>query len=256
MVATTLDAAPARAGYFYVWMAAACVLVAFGGFAETYWLQLAPGTFVGAPLLHIHATLFSAWTLLLLSQTWLAAHGRLQRHRAWGLVGISLATALVFVGTATAIESMRGRIPHDGDAARGFLIVPLSALAVFAGFFVAAVANINRPDWHKRFMLVATVSLLQAAVARFLFLAATGGGPGARPGLTHPPPIMTAVMGGLITDLLLMAGIVYDWRSRGRPHPAYLIGLGVLIASQFARVPISASPAWYAIADSIGHIAG
>ncbi len=33
--------------WFYVWMAGACVLVAFVGFAPTYWLQLAPGTVVG-----------------------------------------------------------------------------------------------------------------------------------------------------------------------------------------------------------------
>jgi len=256
MVATTLSSAPSRAGYFYVWMAGICALIAFGGFAETYWLQLIPGTFTGSPLLHLHGALFSAWTLLFLSQTWLASQGRLDHHRAWGLVGISLATAMVFVGSATAITNMVGRLARDGDAARGFLIVPLSALGVFAIFFAAAVADINRSEWHKRFMLVATASLLQAAVARFFFIAATGGGPGARPGLAHPPPMMTTVMGGLLVDLLVVAGAVYDWRTRGRPHPAYLIGLAVLLASQFMRLPISTSPTWYAIADSLGRIAG
>src|SRR4051794_35676826 len=69
MVATTLNPARASTGYFYVWMAAACVAVAFGGFAPTYWLQVPAGTFVGAPILHLHGLVFSAWTLLLLSQT-------------------------------------------------------------------------------------------------------------------------------------------------------------------------------------------
>ena len=51
-------------------------LIAFVGFAPTYWLQLTPGTFVGSPLLHLHGLLFSAWPLYLLLQTALAARGR------------------------------------------------------------------------------------------------------------------------------------------------------------------------------------
>lgn len=256
MVAATIGRTRVGAGYFYVWMAAVCALIAFGGFAETYWLQLAPGTFIGSPLLHLHGALFSAWTLLLVSQTWLAANDRLDHHRAWGLVGISLATALLFVGMATAITSMVGRIPADGDVARGFLIVPVTALGAFVVLFIAAIANINRSDWHKRFMLVATFSLLQAAVARVMFVIITGGGPGARPGLSHPPPIMTTVVGGLIVDMLVVAGMVYDWRTRGRPHPAYLIAGALLLFSQLIRVPISQSPTWYAIADHLARFAG
>ena len=72
-------------------MAVVCALVAIGGFAPTYWLQLAARTFVRPPLFHLHGALFTAWTLLLLSQTILAVQGRLDHHRAWGLVGISLA---------------------------------------------------------------------------------------------------------------------------------------------------------------------
>lgn len=256
MVATTITPARTGAGRFYVGMAGVCALVAFGGFAETYWLQLIPGTFVGGPLLHLHGALFSAWTLLLLSQTWLAANGRLDHHRAWGLVGVSLATALVFVGMATAIESMVGRLAVDGDAARGFLIVPVTALGGFAVLFAAAVANINRPEWHKRFMLVATFSLIQAAVARVMFVLATGGGPGARPGLSHPPPIATTVVGGLIVDLLVLVSMAYDWRTRGRPHPAYLVAGAVLLVSQLIRIPISQSHTWYAIADSLAKFGG
>lgn len=252
MVATTI-LTPARtgSGYFYVWMAAVSVLVAFGGFAETYWLQLLGGTFIGGPLLHLHGALFSAWTLLLFSQTWLAARGQLDHHRAWGLVGISLATALVFVGLATAVHGMTGRIPADGDAARRFLIVPVTAIGGFAILFVAAIANINRADWHKRFMLVATFSLLQAAVARFFFLAATGGGPGARPGLAPAVPVATSLAGGAVVDLLIVAGAIYDWRSRGRVHPAYWIGGAVMVALQIVRVPLSNTSAWLAFADHL-----
>jgi hypothetical protein len=135
MVAVALDAGRAKVSHFYVWMAAACALVAFGGFAPTYWLQLPAGAFVGPPLLHLHGALFSTWTLLLLSQTLLAANGRLNYHRAWGLAGISLATAMVVIGLAAAVLTLTtGLAAGYGDHSRAFLILPVSGIALFAGF--------------------------------------------------------------------------------------------------------------------------
>jgi hypothetical protein len=257
MVATTLSPARERAGHFYVWMAAVCALVAFGGFAPTYWLQLSAGTFVGPPLLHIHGVLFFAWTVLLLSQTALAANGQLNDHRAWGLVGISLATAMVIVGVAAAIHTLMTALAAGyGDAARAFLILPLSAIGLFAGFFIAAVANIRRPEAHKRLILLATISLLQAAMGRIFFVLATGGGPGLRPGLGPPPPLAIGVVPSLILELLIVAGMVYDWRTRGRPHRVWLIGAAVMMAVILLRGPLSGTSAWLAFADGMAHIGG
>jgi hypothetical protein len=177
MVAVALDAGRAKVRYFYVWMAAVCALVAFGAFAPTYWLQLPAGTFVGPPLLHGHGTLFSAWTLLLPSQTLLAANGRLEHHRAGGLAGISLATAMVVIGLAAAILTLTSGLASGyGDLSRAFLIPPVSGMVLSGGLFIAAIANIRRPEAHKRLMLLATISLLQAAMARVFFVLVTGGG--------------------------------------------------------------------------------
>jgi hypothetical protein len=247
----------AKVGHFYVWMAAACALVAFGGFAPTYWLQLPAHTFVGPPLLHVHGALFSAWTLLLLSQTLLAANGRLDHHRAWGLAGISLATAMVVIGLAAAILTLtRGLAAGYGDHSRAFLILPVSAISLFAGFFIAAIANIRRPEAHKRFMLLATIALLQAAMGRIFFVLVTGGGPGLRPGLGPPPPLVIGLVPSLIIELLIVAGIIHDWRTRGRPHPVWLIGGAVMTAVVLLRGPVSGTSGWLAFADALAHIAG
>ena len=257
MVATTMSAVRERGRYFYVWMAGVCALIAFGGFAPTYWLQLAPGTFVGPALLHIHSALFSAWMLLLLSQTWLASQGRLDHHRAWGLVGVALASAMVVVGLATAIYSMNIELAAGKEAARGFLVVPVVAIGLFAGFFVAAILNIRRPDVHKRLILLATISLLQAAMGRVAFLIVSGGaGPGARPGLAPLPPLALTVGPSLALELLIVAGAVYDWRTRGRPHPVWIVGAVVMTAAVLLRAPLAATPGWIAFADALGHIAG
>lgn len=250
------NSTPSAASHFYVWMAAICVLIAFGGFAPTYWLQLGPGTFVGPPLLHIHAALFSAWTLLLLTQALFIATGRVVSHRAFGLAGISLATAMVLFGLAAAIHSLdHGLAAGYGDRSRAFVIVPISAICLFAGFVIAAIANIRRPEWHKRLMLLATISVLQAAVGRVFFLLITGGGPGLRPGLGMPLPLAFTVAPGLLLDLLIVAGIVYDWRTRGKPHPAWLAGGAIMTAVILLRVVVGTTAPWLAFADALAHIA-
>lgn len=235
---------------FYVTMAAVCVAIAFGGFFGTYWLQIAHGTFNGSAMMHLHGLLFSLWTLFFLSQAMLVANRRLKSHRKWGLLGISLATAMLFTGLAVAIQGLHARLDAGyGDAARAFTIVPVTAILLFAGFVIAAIRNLRRPEWHKRFMLLATISLLQAAIARFFFLAATGGGPGMRPGLGPPLPVEATMVAGFIVASLIVAAMIHDWRAHGRVHPAYWWGFGVTMLVQLSRPLVAYTDAWYRVTD-------
>ena len=241
----------------FVVMAGLCVVIAFGAFAQTYWLQVAAGTFVGTPMLHLHGLLFSIWTIFFLSQAALIANGRYANHRAWGLAGIALATAMLFTGIAVAIGGMQDRIAHGyAEAGRSFFIVPMSAILLFAVFVTAAMVQRRRADWHKRFMLVASAALLNAAFARFFFLAATGGGPGMRPGMGPPRPPEFVLPAGLLADSVIVLAMLFDWRTRGRPHRAYLWGLGVILAVQLLRGPISRTEAWSAFADFLSRFSG
>jgi len=243
--------------WFYVWMAGACVVVAFVGFAPTYWLQLAPGTVVGSPLLHLHALLFSAWTLFFLLQTTFAARRRVDRHRAWGLLGISLATAMVLVGFAVANEVLEKRLAAGfGDRARAFHIAATSLITLFGGFVFAAIVYVKRPETHKRLMLLATVSMIPPAIARLFFAMSVGMGAGLRPGLGPPRTVESVLIPSLIADALILAGVVYDVRTRGRIHPAYLIGGTIIVAIQLLRVPLSTTQGWYAIADFLARFSG
>jgi hypothetical protein len=259
MTTAVIDAGVVRdaARWFYVWMAGACALVAFVGFAPTYWLQLAPGTFVGSPLLHLHGLLFSAWTLFFLAQTTFVATGRLDRHRGWGLAGISLATAMVLVGFAAADEVLTRRLAAGyGDRARAFHIVSTSMAALFGVFVVAAIAYVRRPEIHKRLMLLATISVLPPAIARMFFAVNAGMGAGLRPGLGAPRTVDSVLLSALLADLLIVAAMSYDWRRRGRVHPAYLIGGGIILAVQLLRAPLSTTRWWYAIADFLAGFNG
>jgi hypothetical protein len=232
-------------------MAALFMLIAFTAFVATYWAKVATGTFTGAPILHVHGALFFTWTLFFLVQTALVASGRTPDHRAWGMAGISLATAMAITIVLAAINSMRvaGALGMT-DEARRFSYVSLSGLVLFAGFMTAAIVWVRRSDLHKRLMILAMIPLMHASVARFfilLFAPADAKG---------PPPVFVSVPPGLAVDLLLVAAMAYDWRARGRPHPVYLMGGALLLANQLLAVPISATPTWMAIATWVQSLAG
>ncbi|HJP69607.1 MAG TPA: hypothetical protein VJ846_11960 [Sphingomicrobium sp.] len=242
---------------FFLWLATICAAIAILGFMPTYWLQLPARTFVGPPLLHIHAALNTAWVLFLISQAWLVSEGRLRNHRNWGLAGISLASVVVVVGFATAIESLNYELAHGGsDAARAFFTVPIFSMTVFAGFTASAIACTRRPEWHKRLIIAGTVSLVGAAAGRVGFLIGVGHGPGLRPGLLPPPPQSLPVIAGLLMQLILIAGMVHDKRSRGSIHPAWTVALSVSIAAILLQVPLSHTAGWLAFADWTTHMAG
>lgn len=256
-MATFARTAAARRDQFYFWMTLALGVIAIGGFMPTYWLQLPAQTFKGPPILHIHGVLCTGWILFLIAQAWLVSEGRIRSHKDWGLAGIALATVVTLLGVIVAIVGLRQELQLGfGDASRSFLIVPLTAIGLFAVFTGAAVANVRRPDWHKRLMIIGTIGLVEAAAARVGFVLATGGGPGARPGLFPPAPPMPVIITGLLLELLMVAGMFHDKRTMGRVHPAWWVGAGVYTATVFLRFPVGHTAAWIAFADAATRVAG
>lgn len=251
MVTASVSVVGTKSRWFYVGMALAFMTIAFVGFIPTYWAKLATGTFSGAPILHIHGGLFFTWTLFYLMQTTLVATGRVADHRAWGMAGIALATAMGFTVILAAINSMKAaELIGMGDQARRFSVVSLTALAFFAAAFAGAIAQIRRPETHKRLMILAMLPLMQAAMAR-LFMTFLS-----PPGAVGPPPVFVAIPPGLTIDLLLVAAMVHDWRTRGRIHPVYLVGGPLLLAQQLLTLPLSATAAWMSFARAVESLAG
>ena len=232
--------------YFYFYMALSCAAVAFLGFAPTYWVPMARGAFKAGPIVHIHGLVFFAWTLFFVFQTWLAATGRIARHRATGMIGVSFATAMTIFGILAAINVMKlSASIGQRDEGIAFAIVPLSGIAFFAIVFAWAVAVVRQPEMHKRLMLLAGISILDAAVARWFltFLAP--------PGAVGPPPVSVTIAPALVACLLLVVALVVDWRARGRPHPVYVYGGLALVCLKVLNLPISASSAWHAFAGGM-----
>jgi len=238
--------------YFYVWMAGAFILVAFGGFVPTYWAPVVAGTFRAPPIIHVHGMLMFAWTLFYFLQTTLVATGRTPDHRSWGLAGISLFTVIacaILVGQMAVLK--HNDALGMGDAARRFSAVTLCGWPMMVGLFTLAIVNIKRPEVHKRLMVLLMAAMMTPAIARLFltFLAP----PSATAG---PPPPFVSIPPALVADLFIVVAIVRDWRKFGRPHPVYLYGGAVVLAQQVLTVPFAATSTWMAIARAFESLAG
>jgi hypothetical protein len=181
----------------------------------------------------------------------LASSGRIASHRTWGMVGNSLATAMTIFGVLASIRQMQNAAALGLEGAgKEFAFVPLGGITFFAVTFILAIKNVTRSEWHKRLMILATIFILDAPVARWfmMFLA-----PPSPPG---PPPVAVDVPPALTAALLVAVAMLFDWRTRGRPHEVYLIGGTALIAIKLLRMPISQTPAWHAVANFVLGLAG
>jgi len=252
MTTITKDAgAGGRLGDFYSWTALGCVLTAFLGFIPTFWMPVAAGKFAANPVVFMHGIGFFIWTLFALAQTSLIPAGRAALHRSVGLAGISFATLLTVLGLLAALNSLQSGIAAgQASGAEAFLIVPLTVIVPFAVLFTCAIANIRRPEFHKRLMLLATVSVLNAPVARPLIIWVYKLPP------TGQLPVWIDVPASYLSYLLIVPALIYDWRTRGRIHPVYMIVVPILVLIPLAVMPISDSAAWHGFAKGFAALAG
>ena len=221
-------------------MAVAMAFTVFAGFAPTYYLRFFNGgpnaTISGRPftaLVHVHAVLFTAWVVLFIVQTTLIASRRIAVHRRLGVAGAVLASAMVMAGTSLAITSAaRGAGPPGVDPLV-FLATPIFDMVLFATFVITAVALRRNKEAHKRLMLLAYVSIVDAAVARI-------------PGV---PPGPFAFYG--VAFLFVVVAAIYDLVSRRRVHQVYLWGGSLIAVSVPVRLVISGTGTWRALAEML-----
>ncbi len=217
---------------FFTGMAAVASLIAFVGFAPSYYLRSFSAEPPLTTLVHLHGGLATSWMLLFLAQTSLVSAGRTDLHRRLGLAGALIAVLFVAVGYATAVTAARlGVTPPGGPPPLAFLAVPLGTLLSFAILAGLGLSLRRHRDVHRRLMLLATIAMLPPAFARFRWF-----GPGG-------PAV---AIGG--TCLLVVACLAYDRRAHGRVHPAFLWGGVLLMLSLPARFALTQSETWLAMA--------
>ena len=214
---------------FFAWGAAVIAVTAFGGFARTYYLKGAFGTAPLSTLVHVHAAAMTAWVILFVTQTRLIAARRTDLHRLLGVAGVLLLAAIAVIGVLTAIESARRGVTVPGMSPLVFLVLPLGTVFAFEILAGCAILYRRRSDYHKRLMLLATLSILTPAIARIPWEAFRAVG----------PPLFIG-----LTDALVLAFVAYDTARNRRLHPAFGWGTLFLFASQPLRMAVAHTEAW------------
>jgi len=221
---------------FYLGMSLAILAAVLLGFAPSFFLR---PWFPDRPVpperfFLLHGAVFTAWFVLLVVQAALVSARRTALHRRLGVYGGVLALAMVVLGTVGALIAARRPTGFVGIEIPPlqFLVIPLGDMLLFALLVGLALAWRRDLQSHKRLMLVASIAIITAAIARWPFAIMSAG-----------PP---AFFG--FTDLFLVPIAAWDLFTRRRLHPVTLWGGLLLIASQPLRLWFSGTAAWMGFA--------
>lgn len=221
---------------FFLGMAAVAVVAVLIGFARSYFL--AGMLFAPLPslLVHIHAVVFLSWIALFVAQIALVTTQRVGTHQRLGLFGVALAGLMIVLGVLTATARVGRQLAHPGDETMADVLDlyadPLFDMLMFAVFVSAAFLNRSRPPVHKRLMLFATFSLLDAGFDRWHIF--------------DPYPLWQVNLFCFVP--LVVATLAYDKLSTGKIQAVTLWSSVFLLATQESRHFFSQTATWASVA--------
>jgi hypothetical protein len=208
------------------------------GFAKTYFFAGVFRAPLPSKMIHIHGAVFSLWFVVLLLQTFLIPAGRVQWHRQIGLASYGVAILVIIFGVLAATDSLRRGVPIDTYNLSVSFAVSTMDMVAFAVVILCSYLARRRPDAHKRLVLFATLSIMDAALDRW---------PYEKVGLTYAAHTW-AYLG------LLLLPVIYDLIALHRIHRSTLWSATFVYALNQLRVPIGETHLWTALARTIaGH---
>jgi hypothetical protein len=232
--ATTSAAKPVRfrVSFNFV-MALLMAAVVIYGFSHTIDVNLFHPSIPRPGLLYVHAALFSAWMALYILQTGLVASRNVTLHRRLGAAWIAGGAVMPVVGVATGIVMRRFDVIHfHGNVA--FIAVILWDMLAFSTLFLLAVLWRKRPEYHRRFMFLATCGLMDAGFVRFplvVFLIS----------FLATFPVWHYFVGLYVgVDALVLIAIIRDLIVQRRVHIVYRVALPLIVTGQLLACVLSA----------------
>jgi len=226
---------------FFLGMMAALVALDVWGFAHSFYLRTVltpPATYLDRPdwmrwAFMIHGTLFTAWIILFATQTVLIGSKRLPLHKQIGQGIYPLFYAIVvyglFVGWLGAKHGFHD-VPFDSVT---FSALPWLVILTFAGLVWAGLNERRDPQRHKRLMLLGTIALSDAGIARVPLFH------------TLLPPWLDP------TVFMLIPLVVWDLATLRRVHPTTVKGGLLVAAALLLSVPIGMTEPWHALVETL-----
>lgn len=217
------------------------------GFAPSLYLRIA---FENPPIpfyLHLHGVLLTGWFVLLVTQAWLVRSGNVRVHQKLGVFAAIYSLVVVAGGLMATFNFIQRAasigIGLDTDVAEidpglgsglsflqfasGVVWANMASVALFAIFTGTAVALRRRSDFHKRLILIGTISIMGPALARISRLEILGGEQG---------PFIPLAMLSLLGAIWL-----YDLITLKKIHKATLLASLLAIAVNMLAFRIAAS---------------
>jgi hypothetical protein len=224
---------------FFTAMAGVALAVVLVGFAPSFYLNAFLDAKPLSPLIHVHGFLFTLWPMLFLTQSMLARTGRIELHRALGVLGVVLAVSMVVNGYLVAIHRSPPSVGSPqyllgATVMRAAVLGQIYKLLLFATLVMVAIRLRRNSGVHKRLMLIATFSMLPAAVARIL-----------RNVGIEPLPHLGFV---LTWGSMLLACVIYDLVTQRRVHPATLWGGLFVVLTHPVTYLLGFTDRWQAMA--------
>jgi hypothetical protein len=169
--------------------------------------------------------------VLLFVQIALVAKRRVDLHRRVGYIGALLAVLMVTVGTNVTIHAAKYGTPAKpaGLPMANFLVVPFFDVIVFGALAGAGLYYRLNPQLHKRLMILATLGILTAGLARIPL------------DFIRNRDISTIFLMG---DLVALVYIAHDTLTHKRLHPACLFGGLLIVLSVPLRFTIADTQVW------------
>jgi hypothetical protein len=148
-------------------------------------------------------------------------------HRTLGWFGAALGAVMVTLGAVVAV--VMGRFDalqlHQPDPT--FLSIPFFDMLAFGTLLGLAIVWRGKPELHRRFVVLATCGLLDAAFGRFDYL------------FNHNLFLVCV-------DAVMLLGVARDFLVNGRVHKVYLYGIPALVIGQnFAIYLWRGAPGWW-----------
>lgn len=212
------------------------------GFARTFIIPVSSGTFKAPFSIYLHGAFAFSWIALFVVQAFLIHVRRYKLHMTLGIVGIiiALGTAITMV-PAGVFEVNKSLKNGAGEMAYSGIVGTCTSGILFLSFVLCAVYYRNRPDVHKRLMLLSTIIVLWPAWFRFRHFF---------PSVPRPD----IWFGVVLADSLIIIAWILDKIANGKIHRTLLWGGLIIIIENILEILLFDSSPWRATGKYIYHL--
>jgi hypothetical protein len=173
------------------------------------------------------------WLALVALQAWFAMTRRVALHVAVGRWGMWYGVAVAIIGLGFALSLVAERAAAHGPASvERMFTAPLCDMGTFAIFLAGASITRRRPEFHKRFILLASIALAIPGVGRMSLFNGS-----------RSIALEVVVPFVLLWLSPLFIAMAVDWIRQRRVHAVYIFGLGMLVLLRYREV-LRQSDAW------------